>query len=450
MKLGVGIHNQDASAPVAVTQWKDGGRAVEEALEMCDALYGFDPHRRVFIKPNLVEYMTAFKFSPYGICTTSVVLEALIRYLKDAGAKHIIIAESGLVNGDFGCSTRNTYKAFGYEQFTKRFGVKLMDLSEESYQKVNLGGFSLRVAKPIFEADYLINVPVLKTHEQTNVSLGFKNNKGYLSLKSKQMCHHRKRPIDAFVVRLGEKLYPHLTLIDGIYSLEFGPMHMGKAYRENLIVASRDMFSCDCVASHLMGIDPSEVLSLNAFGQEYGRSHRLEDIEVMGLNPADHVHPIKYIDDTDPWYNGSDIPGFFEKHGVKGFRLPHPGQTLCTGCTILYNISILLIYFGSRARKGEPYDNYELLAGKIVRPSGLCKKTFLLGDCIIAANRKGEGIQEAIPIPGCPVSLESLISKFQAQGIECNHEMIVNFFDRRAKGYKKQSDLYSPQHFFLA
>jgi len=449
MEKGVGIHNQDRNAPVALTQWEDGGRAVEEALDLCDGLVNFDPNMHVFIKPNLVEYVSAFPFSPYGVCTTSVVLEGTIRYLKDAGAKHITIAENALINEEFGCGTKITYDRFGYDHFTKQYGVKLMDLNDEEFERVKLDGFSLRVAKPILEADFLVNVPALKTHEQTKVTLGFKNNKGCLTTKSKQVCHHRKRPIDSFVVRLGEKLYPHLTIIDGIYSLEFGPMHMGKAYRENLIIASRDMFSCDCVGCSLMGMDPSEILSLRVFGEMHNRSHRLEDIEIRGLNPLEHIHKIKYLDDTDPWYSGSDIPGFFAKTGVKGFRLPHPGQTLCTGCSMLFPISVLFIIAASMANGGEPYDDYELLGGKTLKPSGHSKKTFLLGDCIIAANRKGEGIQEAVPIPGCPVSLESLIRIFNEHGIPCSKEAVSAYFHRRAKGYEKSGDLYSPAHYFL-
>lgn len=449
MNKGVGIHNQDPSAPVALTRWEDGGRAVEEALDLCGALAGFDPAMKVFIKPNLVEYVTAFPFSPYGICTTSVVLESLIRYLKDAGAKDITIAEAALINEEFGCGTGITYDRFGYDRFTKKYGVKLMDLNGESFEKVNLGGFSLRVAKPILEADFLVNVPVLKTHEQTKVSLGFKNNKGCLTTKSKQICHHRKRPIDAFVYRLGQKLYPHLILIDGIYSLEFGPMHMGKAYRENLIVAGRDMFSCDCVGTHLMGMDPSEILNLREFALEHHRGHGLGDIETRGLNPAEHVHAIKHLDDRDSWYHGNDYPDFFTRAGVKGFRLPHPEQTLCTGCSMLFPISVLFVIAGCMAKEGAPYDDYELLGGKIVEPSGHAKKTFLLGDCIIAANRKGEGIQEAVPIPGCPVSLEALINAFNEHGVPCGKEAVSYYFGKRAKGYEKQRELFSPDHYYL-
>lgn len=87
---------------MALTRWEDDGRALEEALDQCEALKGFDPNMKVFIKPNLGEYLTAVPFSPYGIITSSAVLEALVRYLKDAGAKDITIAEGALENRDFG------------------------------------------------------------------------------------------------------------------------------------------------------------------------------------------------------------------------------------------------------------------------------------------------------------------------------------------------------------
>lgn len=450
MKKGVGIHNQDPSAPVALTRWEDNGRAVEEALDQCEALKGFDPNMKVFIKPNLVEYLTTVKFSPFGIITSCAVLEALVRYLKDAGAKDITIAEAAIENREFGCGTKSTYNALNYAHLTDKYGVKLINLNNEPFEKTGLGGFSLSISKTIMEeAGFFINVPVLKTHEQTKVSLGFKNNKGCLNSKSKSICHHKKRPLDDFVARLGERLYPHLTLIDGIYSLENGPMHMGKAHRENLIIAGRDMFSCDCLGSYLMGFDPSEIGHLAMFAEKNNRSLKIDDIDIKGLSPEDNVHAIPCFDYSDPWYIGEDVePKFFSKQGVKGFRMPHPGQTLCTGCSMLFPLSVLFIITASVLSKGAPYDDYELLGGKNTTPSGHAKKTFLLGDCIIAANRKGEGIQEAIPIPGCPASLEYLISTFNEHGIKFNGmKTLQYYFGKKAESYAKKGDMYSLKHF---
>lgn len=452
MKKGVGIHNQDASAPVALTRWEDNGRAVEEALELCGALKEFDPNMRVFIKPNLVEYLTTVKFSPYGIITSSVTLESLIRYMKDAGAKDITIAEAALENREFGCGTKSTYEALNYAYLERKYGVQLMDLNEEPFEKIDLGGFSLSISKTILEqAGFFINVPVLKTHEQTKVSLGFKNNKGCLKGTSKSICHHRERPLDEFVCSLGQRLYPHLTVIDGIYSLENGPMHIGKAYRENIIIAGRDMFNCDCVGSYLMGFDPAAIGHLAMFAENHGRSLHIADIALRGLDPSEHVHSIQCYDYSDPWYTGEDVePMFFTKQGVKGFRIPHPGQTACTGCSLLFPLSVLFIITASILSKGRPYDDYELLGGKKAKPSGHANKTFLLGNCIIAANRKSEAIREAIPIPGCPASFEHMVNTFNEHGINFNGEKTLQYyFQKKAEAYAQKGDLYSPKHFEL-
>ena len=449
MGRGVGVHNHDQSAPVAITRWQDKGNAVAEALDLCGALDGFDPGMRVIIKPNLVEWITKYDFSPYGIVTTAVVMEALIAYLKDAGAKDITIAEAALENKEFGCGTKTAFENLNYAALAGKYGVKLMDLNDEEFVKVPLGGFSLSLSKPILDADFLINVPVLKTHEQTKVTLGFKNNKGCINAKSKSICHHRKRPLDAFVARLGARLYPHLTLIDGIYSLEYGPMHMGAAHRENLIIASRDMLNCDTVGSALMGFEPSDVSHLREFAEENGRTQEMDKIEIRGLDWSENVHKINHIDPTDPWHKGSEIPAFFEKAGVKGFRLPHPGQTLCTGCSMLFPVSVLLIIAGAVMSGGEPYDNYELLGGKTVKPSGNANKTFLLGDCIIAANRKEEGIKQAVPIPGCPANLDSLVETMNANGVMGTLDVVSYYFHKKYKSYGKKPELFQMEHFSI-
>ena len=453
MNKGPGVHNQDPSAPVALTLWKDGGRAVEEALELCDGLANFERGMKVYIKPNLVEYLTTVEFSPYGVITTSVVLEALVRCFKDAGASEIVIAEAALSNPEFKCGTKETYQALNYETLRKKYGVKLVDLNDYPFDKTSLNGFSLSLSQKILgEAEFLVNVPVLKTHEQTKVSLGFKNNKGCLNARSKSICHHRKRPLDEFVARLGERLYPQLTVIDGIYSLAMGPMHMGKAYRENLVVASRDMFSADCLGAQLLGYDPADIGHLAMFAEYHGRSLKPGDLDVKGLDPKEHVHALPYIDPNDPWYVGEDVtPLFYESKGVKGFRQPHPGQTLCTGCSLLYPLSVLFVITASILSGGKPYDNYELLGGKTTKPSGTANKTFLLGDCIIAANRKGEGIKEAVPIPGCPASLEQMITVFNENGIKFDGMKTLGYyFHSKAKAYGKKPDLYNIDHYMMA
>ena len=110
-----------------------------------------------------------------------------------------------------------------------------------------------------------------------------------------------KRPLDEFVARLGARLYPQLTLIDGIYSLENGPMHMGKAYRENLIVASRDMFAADSLGvPSAWASSPTDIGHLASLRREaYGpQPQAWRTWRSRGINPDEHVHrhSVPYMD----------------------------------------------------------------------------------------------------------------------------------------------------------
>ena len=100
----------------------------------------------------------------------------------------------------------------------------------------------------------MIDVPVLNTHAMTKVSLGMKNLKGCLSMNSKKKFH--MADLEEMIALLNTQIPPQLTVIDGIYGMEKGPLSMGQAHRMNLIMASQDVLSCDMVGAAVLGIDP--------------------------------------------------------------------------------------------------------------------------------------------------------------------------------------------------
>jgi len=87
-----------------------------------------------------------------------------------------------------------------------------------------------------------------------------------------------------------------------------------------------------------------------------------------------------------------------EKIGVKGLSYPKYDHTLCTSCSGLNWITLSAI---AQAWKGEPWDDVEILTGKIMRPTPGKKKTILMGKCMYEANRNHPDIQEMIPVKGC-------------------------------------------------
>jgi len=238
-----GIQNQDKSAPVALCKLGENHQGVREAVELCGGLNDLDPNMSVLIKPNLVVWLEKFAYAPYGVITSSAVVEEVIKILKDKGVKSITVGDGCAQNKDFGSTTQKLFDGFNYHTLEKKYGVKLVDFNAGKHEKMSFGPHTLKVAQTVIESEYINTLPAIKTHEGTRITLGFKNMKGSLSVKSKQSCHNPNHAVDEYLVYLAEQFYPNLTIIDGTYMLEAGPMFTGTAHRAELIVAGRDMFS---------------------------------------------------------------------------------------------------------------------------------------------------------------------------------------------------------------
>jgi len=82
---------------------------------------------------------------------------------------------------------------------------------------------------------------------------------------------------------LNMRIRPSLTIIDGIYGLERGPDIVGAIpHRMDLIIAGKDVFSCDIVGAMVMGIQPDGVEHLKEFASLTGRTVSLDNVEVSG------------------------------------------------------------------------------------------------------------------------------------------------------------------------
>ena len=77
----------------------------------------------------------------------------------------------------------------------------------------------------------------------------------------------------------------------------------------------------------------------------------------------------------------------------------------------------------ARAWKGEPFDDVEILTGKVMQARPGHKKTILLGKCICEANRNNPHIQHGIVIKGCPPWPKSIFRALCQAGIEVDRDL---------------------------
>lgn len=376
---------------VALVRYDGSLDSLRRAIELCGGFEKLKPGDKVLIKPN-----NCFRHKitpPYGMVTTSVILDGIIRLLLEYGCRDISLGEGAIIGifDELGPYTKRGFKGSGMDKVAKRYGVKLIDFNQGPSQELYLGGIKAHVAKAALEADFLINVPVLKTHFQTRVSLGFKNLKGCLSPASKKRFHISKR-LDSLICYLNEAIESDLVIIDGIYMLEKGPETLaGIAHRKDLIIAGTDIFECDVVGATILGIEPSQVGYLREFAQRHTRTLDVGAIHIEGED-------IESLKERLEWqFNPQEE--LLTPLGVTGLLAPPPGRTLCSGCgaTLALALSILAkdnpkMDFGG----AELYYGLELVTDKNVQ------KLFLYGDCAI---RRNKGLPNATRIEGCPPSL---------------------------------------------
>ena len=205
--------------------------------------------KKVFIKPNIV---ASYK-KDSGIITDVDLVEVLIKYLLKKQVEEIIVGESC----PFGVNAEQVLKETGYKKLEKYLKVKVISLDNE--ERIILGAGNDKIRIPIIAKDYFyINFAKLKTHNQTMVSLGMKNQKGLLLGSDKARFH--KTGLHESIARLSLTICPNLTIIDGIYALEGeGPVSLGKRKRADVVIAGSNVLEVDSLACLIMGIDPYKV-----------------------------------------------------------------------------------------------------------------------------------------------------------------------------------------------
>ena len=143
-------------------------QAVAQAIQLCGGLPpAIKPGVTVLLKPNLVDIPRSRQS---GAVTHPEVCRAVAELVLEAGA-HPVIADSAGVGTD----TEQVIEFMGYQEL-RNDGYQVMDLKQDKVITIrNPEGRvlpKLKVFETALNAGAIINLPVLKTHDQTEITLG--------------------------------------------------------------------------------------------------------------------------------------------------------------------------------------------------------------------------------------------------------------------------------------
>ncbi len=411
---------------VSIVPYEQPLESARQAVDLSNGLANLAPRARVFIKPNIVFWTRAVPFPKWGVITTTRVVEDMIVILKERGIDDITIGEGTVtMNPKDTATLAHAFHTLGYDRLKQKYGIKCLNVFERPFEKVDLGdGVEVAFNRDVLESDYVVDLPVLKAHNQTVVSLGIKNLKGLIDIPSRKRCHNMTpgKDLHFWVSKLADRMPPIFTLIDGIFSNEKGPGPDGKLRRTDLLVASADILSADLVGAGILGYQPEQVPHLMHAAEHRRRPWDFSDIRVVG----DRIENVKQPHEYDFAYSETDeviLPTALARQGIKGVFYHKYDLSMCTYCSAVNGLMISAIRF---AWQGQPYNDVEVLTGKSMQPTPGRKKTILMGKCIYQAHKNNPLIQEAIPIKGCPPRPEDMLKALHKAGIEADPGLYEN------------------------
>ncbi len=246
----------------------------------------FQPGQRVVLKPNLLQAQPPEK----AVTTHPTLVAAVARWVRQAGAMPII-ADSpvGLFSAQ---RLRRLYEVTGMTDAAKEGGAELnYDTSSVQIScPEGRAAKALDAARVMVEADAIISLPKLKTHDLMQFTGAIKNLFGTVPGVIKATYHARYPAVERFSAMLIDivSVYrPALTIMDAVVGMEGDGPSAGDPRCIGLLLASTDTIAVDVIATHLIGIKPSSVPSIAAAMRRGLTTAQIQDIEVSGNDLAE-------------------------------------------------------------------------------------------------------------------------------------------------------------------
>jgi uncharacterized protein (DUF362 family) len=237
---------------------------------------GLRGKRTIFVKPNIShpEYVP-------GVVTDPALLRELVSLLRD-NAEEVIVGESD----GFNYSCRLAFENTGIEKAVKEAGGTVINLSEDQVVKVKFPGDgalkSLFLPKTLLDADAVVDVALMKTHEFAVYSGAIKNLFGCVPSNRRIYLHPYLKEV---FYQLYTVLKPQLTVMDARTAIEGNGPTKGNPVNMNLMLTSNCALATDVTATKIMGLNLKQVSYLSYIA---GRAGLREDaIAMPGLTVAE-------------------------------------------------------------------------------------------------------------------------------------------------------------------
>jgi uncharacterized protein (DUF362 family)/NAD-dependent dihydropyrimidine dehydrogenase PreA subunit len=252
--------------------------AVKKAIDLIGGIGSVvSKGEKILMKPNILTGA-----APESAVTTHpAVFAAVARILTESGA----VVSYGDSPG-FGKPADALAKC-ELTPVAERFGLRLADFERGQSCENPEGtiGKRFELANGCLEADGIVSLPKMKTHQLTRVTGAIKNQFGCVYGLNKA-AFHMKVPnqvhFSEMLVDLNKMLPMRLFVMDGIVAMEGNGPRNGTPVPMNCLIVSTDPIAVDATFCRMIDLDPEYVPTIT-FGHERGLgNYDLADIDYFG------------------------------------------------------------------------------------------------------------------------------------------------------------------------
>ena len=239
--------------------------------------------QRVLVKPNLL----ASRSPEEAVTTHPAVVQAVVEEVQKAGGVAIIGDSPGGRN--IGSSYERLLKRTGMMGVVEATGCEWVSFDDSviDVQAPNAKSFKrFTVGKAVTEADRIIVLPKLKTHQLTYYTGAVKILYGYIPGLLKAEYHlHTGTDAETFsdlLLDLHGALPPTLAIMDAVVGMEGQGPSNGNPRDIGLILAGENCHALDLVACSIIGFDPMSVPTVRKAAERGVGPRDLGEVLVSG------------------------------------------------------------------------------------------------------------------------------------------------------------------------
>lgn len=253
--------------------------AVEKLLEPLGGIGAFTgPGERVLLKPN----MLAARPPEAAVTTHPALVRVMAELVRGTGAR-VMIGDSPGIDG-----FRRVAERTGIGRAALESGAELVPFDETVELQGNGIFRRITLARAYWEADKVINLPKLKTHEMMTMTCAVKNLFGAVVGTEKAEWHLRAGTSRQQFARLLLDIYllkkPTLNVVDAVVAMEGDGPGSGDPVLLNALIAGVNPVAVDVVAARLAGLPP-DMLHIEREAERMGLAGvRGEELELVGIS----------------------------------------------------------------------------------------------------------------------------------------------------------------------